>query len=116
MCCLIIGCTTRNSVLIISCFIYLFSCYSTVTRDQTKVKRKARHRRVNFMLIIYILIFAFLALPEHVARFVYMIYIFYNTPFLISHYTKQVNDSVKAAGVDESVLLLCFIYSRLDFN
>ncbi|KXJ14807.1 neuropeptide Y receptor type 6 [Exaiptasia diaphana] len=40
-----------------------------VTRDQVKVQRKARHRRVNFMLIIYLLVFAFLSLPEHICRF-----------------------------------------------
>ncbi|KAK3708368.1 hypothetical protein QZH41_014827 [Actinostola sp. cb2023] len=40
------------------------------TREQTKVQRKARHRRVNLMLIIYILIFAVLVLPEQICRFV----------------------------------------------
>nr|UQI50268.1 prolactin-releasing peptide receptor [Haliclona caerulea] len=44
--------------------------FSSAARERKTIERKARHRRVNNMLIIYILIFAVLILPHHINRFV----------------------------------------------
>ncbi|XP_031564382.1 prolactin-releasing peptide receptor-like [Actinia tenebrosa] len=43
---------------------------SSAARERATIERKARHRRVNNMLIVYILIFAVLILPHHINRFV----------------------------------------------
>ncbi|XP_032233853.1 RYamide receptor [Nematostella vectensis] len=57
-------------VLIAMYFVARYELRNAVTKDRQLQKRAARHRRVNTMLIVYIVVFAVITLPEHVSRFV----------------------------------------------